>query len=102
MIRRPPRSTLFPYTTLFRSLDQAEETLQSAVAHEPGSAVAWSELGATQRLRGEFKDAASSYERAIAADADYAPAWRNLGGLSDPYLAEPGRPLPAFQAYRHR
>src|SRR3712207_8694139 len=25
MIRRPPRSTLFPYTTLFRSLDVAEE-----------------------------------------------------------------------------
>src|SRR5690242_20924774 len=24
MIRRPPRSTLFPYTTLFRSLPQAE------------------------------------------------------------------------------
>src|SRR5437016_6783205 len=24
MIRRPPRSTLFPYTTLFRSLDQAD------------------------------------------------------------------------------
>src|SRR5947209_13984784 len=23
MIRRPPRSTLFPYTTLFRSLEQA-------------------------------------------------------------------------------
>src|SRR2546422_5451756 len=23
MIRRPPRSTLFPYTTLFRSLDEA-------------------------------------------------------------------------------
>src|SRR2546430_4725022 len=25
MIRRPPRSTLFPYTTLFRSLDLALE-----------------------------------------------------------------------------
>src|SRR3712207_9268034 len=25
MIRRPPRSTLFPYTTLFRSLDQREK-----------------------------------------------------------------------------
>src|SRR5690606_40190783 len=25
LIRRPPRSTLFPYTTLFRSLDQAVE-----------------------------------------------------------------------------
>src|SRR3712207_7871588 len=28
MIRRPPRSTLFPYTTLFRSFpDEAESTL---------------------------------------------------------------------------
>src|SRR5258707_8546727 len=26
MIRRPPRSTLFPYTTLFRSPDQACKT----------------------------------------------------------------------------
>src|SRR2546430_8874554 len=26
MIRRPPRSTLFPYTTLFRSLGQGEVT----------------------------------------------------------------------------
>src|SRR2546430_17678158 len=25
MIRRPPRSTLFPYTTLFRSLEQQED-----------------------------------------------------------------------------
>src|SRR3712207_9041815 len=27
MIRRPPRSTLFPYTTLFRSVDAAEGPL---------------------------------------------------------------------------
>src|SRR5258707_13742540 len=27
MIRRPPRSTLFPYTTLFRSSDGQERTL---------------------------------------------------------------------------
>src|SRR3712207_8688054 len=27
MIRRPPRSTLFPYTTLFRSRDQRIETI---------------------------------------------------------------------------
>src|SRR2546430_12232864 len=25
MIRRPPRSTLFPYTTLFRSLDRRDD-----------------------------------------------------------------------------
>src|SRR6266571_7945974 len=28
MIRRPPRSTLFPYTTLFRSLGHREEYLR--------------------------------------------------------------------------
>src|SRR2546422_7653613 len=28
MIRRPPRSTLFPYTTLFRSLDTRSEALR--------------------------------------------------------------------------
>src|SRR2546422_11565137 len=31
MIRRPPRSTLFPYTTLFRSLLLGEERLGAAV-----------------------------------------------------------------------
>src|SRR3712207_8772745 len=35
MIRRPPRSTLFPYTTLFRSEDKAahEAAHMSGVAH---------------------------------------------------------------------
>src|SRR5687768_18341498 len=31
MIRRPPRSTLFPYTTLFRSCDQRELARRQAV-----------------------------------------------------------------------
>src|SRR2546428_14138354 len=31
MIRRPPRSTLFPYTTLFRSLRLWAEALEGAV-----------------------------------------------------------------------
>src|SRR2546427_4273209 len=37
MIRRPPRSTLFPYTTLFRSLPAArhgEERLSHGQLHE--------------------------------------------------------------------
>src|SRR5438093_8509919 len=36
MIRRPPRSTLFPYTTLFRSL--LEVRCGSVVAGSPGPA----------------------------------------------------------------
>src|SRR3712207_3336671 len=35
MIRRPPRSTLFPYTTLFRSLD-VQEFLSAQVGTETG------------------------------------------------------------------
>src|SRR3989442_9382021 len=34
MIRRPPRSTLFPYTTLFRSIHAALEAI-CRVAREP-------------------------------------------------------------------
>src|SRR5258708_28011297 len=54
MIRRPPRSTLFPYTTLFRSLplrksdpallalmDQQAEQLLARVAAVPAEVEAW-------------------------------------------------------------
>src|SRR5690348_18219864 len=34
MIRRPPRSTLFPYTTLFRSCIDGAETLEDVQACE--------------------------------------------------------------------
>src|SRR2546430_6041423 len=32
MIRRPPRSTLFPYTTLFRSSKKTDDTITIATA----------------------------------------------------------------------
>src|SRR3712207_7646263 len=35
MIRRPPRSTLFPYTTLFRSVDDAQVVHQPVVIRAP-------------------------------------------------------------------
>src|SRR2546430_13468357 len=35
MIRRPPRSTLFPYTTLFRSLPGADQTFLRRARHQP-------------------------------------------------------------------
>src|SRR3712207_8786649 len=34
MIRRPPRSTLFPYTTLFRSFSSSREG-SVTIAHDP-------------------------------------------------------------------
>jgi hypothetical protein len=81
-------------------LDQSEEALKTAVEHNDGSAVAWTELGATQRLRGEFPSAAASYEKAIAADPNFAPAYRNLGVVSDLYLGDPERALTAFERYK--
>src|SRR3712207_7692947 len=38
MIRRPPRSTLFPYTTLFRSERESAERLQESGHPEVGGA----------------------------------------------------------------
>src|SRR2546421_3468336 len=46
MIRRPPRSTLFPYTTLFRSHKAAANDLDEAVQVEPQNLQAWT----TRRL----------------------------------------------------
>src|SRR5256885_6524561 len=44
MIRRPPRSTLFPYTTLFRSRENRENYPQKRVAHtSAGRILDWQE-----------------------------------------------------------
>src|SRR5437870_8844558 len=52
MIPRPPRSTLFPYTTLFRSYQAAEvayEGAAQAAEHAEQRAAAEREIAATRR-----------------------------------------------------
>src|SRR5687768_18280877 len=39
MIRRPPRSTLFPYTTLFRSVSDLGAPLLELLAPRPGERI---------------------------------------------------------------
>src|SRR2546430_9124432 len=60
MIRRPPRSTLFPYTTLFRSLEPSEiveipaADLVAQMARDPGAVAAvFKELALRLRERSE-------------------------------------------------
>src|SRR3712207_8315641 len=62
MIRRPPRSTLLPYTTLFRSDRQqlVHRGEEARAAHEPVSAVAEGDAEADsvvhERADGEDED----------------------------------------------
>src|SRR3712207_6867866 len=70
MIRRPPRSTLFPYTTLFRSTE-----------HGFAYYLAWAKIirGWTLAEQGEGKDGISQMQRGLAD-------LRNTeAGLREPY-----------------
>src|SRR2546422_1877257 len=59
MIRRPPRSTLFPYTTLFRSpgrgraLDRASGEGSRNWWHHPGVGALWGRTWASKATRSE-------------------------------------------------
>src|SRR5258708_36734563 len=54
MIRRPPRSTLFPYTTLFRSEDQRIEALFGEFLGGPAAGNSRANNDCVVRCRGHF------------------------------------------------
>src|SRR5258707_5763980 len=83
MIRRPPRSTLFPYTTLFRSL----EVYDRAITLDNRIAEAHNNRGTALRALDRPAAAIMSFDRAIAIRPDYAEARFNRAAL----LASLGR-----------
>src|SRR2546427_7320128 len=68
MIRRPPRSTLFPYTTLFRSLEPADDLLgarsfgQLEARHGPAAPPLARQVGHAALLAPRLHPAARSEE----------------------------------------
>src|SRR5437667_1111424 len=63
MIRRPPRSTLFPYTTLFRSTgyyDQRVAQLRERLRQAPDERDARWELGRAYAILGQYEDRKST------------------------------------------
>src|SRR5256886_16409114 len=91
MIRRPPRSTLFPYTTLFRSHDSVPDSLMPAPGKSPqsssGPAQVLSLGDATAIIVGLIIGAGVFGTPAIVAGAVGSPArmvaaWIAGGGFS--------------------
>src|SRR5256885_14710354 len=78
MIRRPPRSTLFPYTTLFRSITDPRESEIPDVGvvtfEDPESGQQTLVDTGSTRLRARFQEAAAQQRETIRADLRRARA----------------------------
>src|SRR5947209_16621088 len=62
MIRRPPTSPLFPYTTLFRSANGFDGLIVALVNGARPSVIAWSQAGMTVFRNGAERLAGSGLE----------------------------------------
>src|SRR5256885_14427095 len=91
MIRRPPRSTLFPYTTLFRSYAEASRrepvTLDEGLDHFAGAAYARVELDVDLKLPGYEREVVDGLTRRGLADrslvsSTYLESMDRLGELA--------------------
>src|SRR5687767_14249944 len=71
MIRPPPRSALFPYTTLFRSADEDGMVALLDACAEPGRGASWDQVSALpageSTCGAEFARQLTSYRAAWAA-----------------------------------
>src|SRR2546422_10998382 len=79
MIRRPPRSTLFPYTTLFRS--EAEREFDSALRINPRFTQALAQLANFLILRNQRPKALARAQQYVAAYPEDANGHLILGTL---------------------
>src|SRR5260221_14230859 len=83
MIRRPPRSTLFPYTTLFRSNayddkgdhDHAIADYTQAIRLDPNYASAYMERGIVYKRLKEYDRAVQDFSEAIRIKPENARAY---------------------------
>src|SRR5258706_2489289 len=85
MIRRPPRSTLFPYTTLFRSLEVAFVAADRASCRRAGGKHFRYALGGERGVRAEvpldLESVAPGLRRPVTV-GEHGNASRNLHDLA--------------------
>lgn len=77
-----------------------EAALRPLLAGATPSAAVFSELGIVLRRQGRFNEARAAYQQALASDANFAPAHRNLAVLLDLYLGQGAAALAEFEKYR--
>src|SRR3712207_9236649 len=81
MIRRPPRSTLFPYTTLFRSLPSNQNHLAS-LSSSPSHARMWVQVRSRNQRSWEMTTAQpGKFSSAFSSD-DSVSTSKSLVGSS--------------------
>src|SRR5256885_7069247 len=87
MIRRPPRSTLFPYTTLFRSVDDLEHCsfIAPAIHREGDITVAVSTGGKSPALAVRLRQRIARLVGRCAAAADRESTRLNSSHLVNSY-----------------
>src|SRR5256885_11893693 len=101
MIRRPPRSTLFPYTTLFRSVLADHDLLVDLLALVDELVVA-----AARRLALGVADAGHIHAHELELGAEIGPAEgglglaRNVAGPPAPPVLDRGHPAQGLLAPR--
>ena len=84
MIRRPPRSTLFPYTTLFRSREKAKEFISNPDKKEdlPEFKMVdvpfFGETPVSKQVISLQNDNGTNYETYISVQNELAAAYREL------------------------
>src|SRR3712207_9466791 len=79
MIRRPPRSTLFPYTTLFRSIGAADYSVNALLNNQIATAIVIFQrpgsnaLETAAAVRRTMQDAEGSFPSGIGWSGGYDP-----------------------------
>src|SRR3990167_3968546 len=92
MIRRPPRSTLFPYTTLFRSTRRC--------ARAPGTPAEWPWQWWPDRRSREWRDRKSTRLNSSHSQISYAVFFFNDTATTEIYTLSLHDALPIYSAMR--
>src|SRR5256886_10624903 len=83
MIRRPPRSTLFPYTTLFRSHEEVKDALERMRVAEGEVARVREAQAGTKTWLGEVTESVAALRGELAAVEEMKPTVESVRADSD-------------------